>query len=174
MNLTEYLKCYSYFPKFTEFLYGEVVQAIRDSGYLESEDLVIIYVWKSILFQIHKGFESYGVESDERKIRSVTKRIFEINHLSRDDVAKLLNELVLLRGVGVKVASAILSVIFPELHGVFDKHVKKALGIKGEDEESCVEAIWKMRKIAKEQEHITGKYWTPRDVNKALWILNKR
>ena len=56
----------------------------------------------------------------------------------------LLQSLVLLDGVGFKIATAILSVAFPELYGIVDRHVLNALN-ETDNLDAFVRAIFKMR-----------------------------
>jgi len=199
MDLSKYFEHYNYFPKLTDFVFGELAYEIRRRGFLEKEDFVLIWLWKTQLWEIDdkKGTfkrpqtEQY-FETDEQKIKNVTKKIFEVDHLNRRDVADLLRDLDHLRGVGHKVATAILSVVFPDNYGVVDVHVLNALGLEDNvhgihgaqypehvrTEAEMVhywwtEPIFKLREIAKEQTRITGRYWTPRMVDMALWILNR-
>ena len=193
MDLTEYFERYNYFPKLTDFIFGELAYAIRYRGFLEKEDFVLIWLWKTQLWQIdeergtfkHEQKEDY-FETDEQEIKNITKRIFEIDHSNRDSVAKLIGDLDTLRGVGTKVATAILSVVFPDKYGIVDVHVQRALGIKDIQipeyvrteaeilDYQCTEHIFKMREIAKEQTRITGRYWTPRMVDMALWVMDQQ
>lgn len=199
MNLSEYLERYSYFPKLTDFIFGELAYKVRCRGFLEKEDFILIWLWKTQLWQIdkekgdfrHRNPEDH-FESDEQKVNKITGQIFAIDHSSRDDVAKLIGVLCKLSGVGAKVAIAILSVVFPDRYGVVDVHVLSALGF--EDSRRAIhsaqypehvrtegemydywwaERIFQIREIAKEQARITGRYWTPRMVDMALWVLNR-
>lgn len=191
MDLSRYLEQYNYFPKLTNFIFGEFAYTIRCQGFLDKEDFILIWFWKTQLWQIDKEKGEFKpkpgfFEMDEQEIKSVTKRIFEIDHSNRDDVAKLIGDLDTLRGVGTKVATAILSVVFPDKYGVVDVHVERALGIKDIPipeyvrteaeilDYQCAEHIFKMREIAKEQTRITGRYWSPRMVDMALWVMDQQ
>lgn len=178
MDLSKYLKKYRYFPRFTRFLFGEIGEGIRKRGFLRHEDLILIHVWKTQLWQYLRKDEikSIGVDQSAHRIADISQKIFEIDHANPDDVTDLLKELRTLRGVGVKVASAILAVVFPDKYGVFDFHVQKALGIGGNDEYAATDAIFRMRDIAKEQDaisRVSGRRWTPREVDQALWVLSR-
>lgn len=174
MDLSPYLKRYGYFPKLTDLLFGEIANDIRERGYLTFDDLAIIYVWKTLLWQIERKLESHGIERDELMIRNVTSQIFRVKHSIRDDVIDIISKLdYSLRGVGIQVSSCILAVVFPDRYGIFDIHVQRALNIQGNDARACADAIFKMREIAEEQGKLSGVTWTPRMVDKALWVLNK-
>lgn len=177
MDLTECLERYPYFPKFTDFIFDQLAKEIRRRGCLERADLALIYMWKN-LWRIDRGQDlPIKVETDEEKVRQTTMRIFAMSHDNRTDIVRVLRELKKLFRVtesqALKVSTAILSIVFPEKYGIFDYHVENALGIEGNDEEACTDAILKMREIAKKQERLTGRSWTPRMVDKALWTLDK-
>jgi len=174
MNLSKCLEKYLYFPKFTDFLFEVVAGEIKKRGYLTRSDLILIYVWKNLW---RKQPWRISVESDEEKIRNVTRQIFHIDHDNRSHIVQLLGALEeLFQTEGsqpLKAASAILSTVFPDKYGVFDYRIRDALGIEGEDEKACVDAFFMMREIAKEQESLNGQHWTPRMVDRALWVLHK-
>jgi hypothetical protein len=198
MNLTKYYERYDYFPKLTHFIFGELAYQIRSRGFLEKEDFILIWLWKTQLWQIDSETGTFKhtqktdvFETDEKKIKNITKKIFQVNHLSRRAVAELLGDLQSLTGVGHKVATAILSVIFPDKYGVVDVHVLDALGL--ENSVSAIHSvqypdyvrteaqmhdywwtrpIFMLREIALEQMQITGRYWSPRMVDMALWVMN--
>jgi len=174
MDLSKYLESYEYFPRFTDFIFEVVAKDIRQREYLKRADLILIYVWKNLW---RKQPWKVCVEADEEKIETVSRQIFKIDHSSQDDVVELLKglkELFPAEGtLPLKVASAVLSVIFPDKYGVFDYRVREALGIEDEDEKACADAFFRMREIAKKQESLKGQHWTPRMVDKALWALHK-
>lgn len=174
-DLTKYLDQYRYFPRLTKLLFSDIGETIRNRGYLTYEDLALIYVWKAILWQTHGTFTSHGLESEESAIRHATERIFQINHTNQQEVATLLSDLTdSLRGVGMKVATAIVSVMFPDRYGVIDLHVQEALDIRGEDPDSYAKMLFRLREIANEQESVAlRKHWTPRMVDMALYELGK-
>ena len=196
VNLCEYLDSYSYFPKLTDFIFGEMAHEIRRKGYLDQEEFILILFWKRKLFQLNrengewleplKDEDSreraktvFFFEPDEMKIQSVTKKIFNTNHFVETEVADLIQELSSLRGVQPKTATAILSVVFPILYGVVDFHVENQLGIhigEGPLEEKAVNSakiVFELRKIAYEQRIKYGGLWTPRMVDMGLFVLNQ-
>jgi len=174
MDLTKYLECYDYFPDFTNFIFGNFAKEIRQRGFLVNRELLLIYVWKNFW---RKNLSRAEVIDDEQKIKEVTEKIFRINHFDVHQVTSLLKELMTLftcqNSLRLKVSSAVLTVIFPNLYGIFDTRVKRTLKIRSEDIASCAEAIFRMREIAKEQQEITGRVWTPRMIDMSLWTLNK-
>jgi hypothetical protein len=61
-DLSEHLKRYSYFPKFTHFLFGEFGYSIRYRGYMEKEDLILISRRRSF-FRLTLKKERWGKET---------------------------------------------------------------------------------------------------------------
>ncbi len=197
VDLTKYRDQYSYFPKLTYFIFGELAHEIRRKGYLEREDFILILLWKRQLFQINlkqgellvplrkedQGKTEktvFSFEPDEMKIREVTKKIFSTNPFAEAEVAHLLEDLCSLRGVKLKTATAILAVVFPLLYGVVDRHVLRQLGIQvraktvQERAKVFANAISKLRKIAHEQMEKYGGDWTPRMVDMALFEKDRQ
>jgi hypothetical protein len=197
VDLTKYRDQYSYFPKLTYFIFGELAHEIRRKGYLEREDFILILLWKRQLFQINlkqgellvplrkedQGKTEktvFSFEPDEMKIREVTKKIFSTNPFAEAEVAHLLEDLSSLRGVKLKTATAILAVVFPLLYGVVDRHVLRQLGIQvraktvKERAKVFANAISELRKIAHEQMEKYGGDWTPRMVDMALFVLDQQ
>lgn len=186
-DLTPYLDRYSYFPILTRLVFEETGPRVRARGYMTREELAIIFVWKTVLWQIDLpgGGKVPALESDESKIEETTEKIFRANHSGRQEVKNLLESLVStspdgLRGVGFPVATAILSAIFPERYGAVDRHVGSALEIALKDTnkqpriDGFVDAVWAMRRIAKVQETLSvERHWTPRMVDMALYELDK-
>jgi hypothetical protein len=155
-------------------LFEEIGAEIRNRKYLTYDDLALVFVWKALLWQVHREGTFRGLEADEAEIRRVTKLIFEIDHANRDDVRKLLESLDTLRGVGLPVATAILSIVFPTKYGAVDVHVRNTLGIPADDVDAHVQAIFRLREIAEEQQRQgVRKVWTPRMVDMALWKLDR-
>ena len=196
VNLSKYYDQYSYFPKFTYFIFGELAHEIRRKGYLEREDFILILLWKTQLFQINLKHGEWRVslrkedqaktektvfwfEPVEVKIQEVTRKIFSTDHSKETEVAHLLEELCSLRGIKLKAATAILAVVFPHLYGVVDRHVLRQLGLQvraitvKEGAEVFTNAIFKLRQIAHEQMEKYGGDWTPRMVDMALFVLDQ-
>jgi hypothetical protein len=197
MDLTKYLGQYSYFLKFTDFIFRDLAYEIRRRGYLEKEDFILILLWKRQLFQLNLDKGEWRVpirkenqgktdktifsfEADEMKIQKVTKKIFSINHLNDAEIVGILEELSSLRGVKPKTATAILAVVFPDLYGVVDIHVENQLEIHHREDsvkekaKNCAKIIFELRKIAHEQMEKNGRYWTPRMVDMALFVLDQQ
>ncbi len=174
MDLRYCLRRYNYFTGFTDYLFGEFAHTIRQRGYLVRRELVLIYVWKNFWLEDLSGIQ---ISKSNKEIRDVTKRIFDIDHNDRHAISELLKciaGLFLFDGkIPLKVASSVLTVVFPDKYGIFDARVGNTLQIDREDVDSCVTAIFKMREIAKEQEAFSGETWTPRMVDAALWSLDK-
>lgn len=174
LDLTKCWKRYNYFPEFTNFIFGDFAEKIRQRGYLLNREVLLIYAWKNFW---RRNLSKAEVINDEQKTKELTEKIFRINHFEVQQISSLLEEIMTLftfQGrLALKVASTILTVVFPDLYGIFDARVRKALKTKAEDVASCVEVIFEMRKIAKEQQKITGQPWTPRMVDMSLWTLNK-
>ena len=178
MNLSPYIERYSYFPELTNILFRELGPRIRSRKYLTCADLALICVWKALLWQVYDPMKweqaSVHPDTDKDKIRRVTASIFETDFLDKLQVRSLLESLVSLNGVGFPVATTILSVTRPDLYGVVDRHVLSALDYKTDDVNAFVEAIFRIREIAREQSRLnSGVAWTPRMVDMALWKLDQ-
>lgn len=165
MNLRDYRNKYDYHPEETLELFGSFAEEIRKCGYLTRNDLMRILLWKA----------DRVVEGDESKIRTVTESIFKIDHQNENDVRKLLEKLTELKGVQIPVASAILSILFPDKYGIFDRNTRYALEKKKYtySVDVFLKYTRKIRQIAKEQNELTKEEWHPRDVDKALWVLGR-
>ena len=166
MRLREYWNEYNYYREETNELFDSFAGNVKKRGYLTRNDLMRIFLWKA----------DRVVERNEDELNKVTRRVFEVDHENEGEVKRLLNELTQLDGIKIPMASVILSILFPEKYGVFDKNVRKALD--GKKYTNSPKAFWdyqiKTREIAKEQSKLDGKEWFPRDVDKALWILGKK
>jgi hypothetical protein len=173
MDLTPYLEQFNYHPEFTDFIFGDLAENIRQRGYMLSTELVLIYVWKN--FWRENLIGAYTTKNPE-EIKEVTKNIFLIDHNSADDIKKTvlsLSQLYPPSELALKLATSVLAIVFPDKYGIVDRRIQNALNIPKLDETSATEAILVMREIAKEQQTITGKHWTPRMVDMALWCLDK-
>lgn len=158
--------------------FSTIKKVLRDRGYLTRIDLEGISEFKSGRRNINNVNEN-----TEEEINSITKDVIE--SLSTEDTAYLIKELVKLRGVGVKTASAVLTVLEPETFAVLDYRAVRALVWKiGQAQSyevfyrslevfrdpSAEDYQWyneKLNCIAKETDT------TPRMVDMALWKFDK-
>jgi hypothetical protein len=173
MNLTPYLRKYNYFPDFTKFLFGELADIIRKRGYLLSTELVLIYVWKNFW---RTNLIGASIKATPKQVEVITKGIFRINHDDKWKIIDILRELAGLLGensLAIKVASCILTIVFPDKYGIIDRRILNTLNIPYLDLETGANAFFRMREIAKEQQRITGELWTPRMVDMALWQFDR-
>lgn len=91
----------------------------RNPFYLNSAEFDEILKWK--LRSQYKRQEKIRKNNTEENINLITKMAFQLKHKDEDIETKLkINTLLLLDGVGIPVASAILTLCFPENYSVID------------------------------------------------------
>lgn len=151
----------------------EVGRKIRSKGYATVEELLELVKWKFPIAVRHVNIPN-NTEDDVRKLTSLVLK----ENLSDSQKVRILMGLT---GVKVRMASAILTLIFPGDYGTFDINARKALedlDFIGENELSnytlsdFLEYLRIIRKIAKK---LTC---TPREIDRALYYygrhLNKK
>jgi len=116
-----------------------------------------VYRWKS-----HRRMDLFVQNTDEEIAQAVTGAI------AAKTPRKAVESLTRLKGVGVKMASAILTSMFPELYTVCDFRASAALGVRdGNDVDFYVEYLDACRRMAKEYGV------TLRDFDRANWQWSK-
>lgn len=158
--------------------FSKIKKVLIDRGYLTRIDLEGISEFKSG----RRNIKNVN-DNTEDEIRSVTEDV--IGSLMTEDQASLIKELVKLKGVRVKTASAILTVLEPETFAILDYRAIRALvwevgqaqsyeefyrSLEVFREPSAEDFQWyngRLNSIAKETDT------TPRMVDMALWKFDK-
>ena len=97
--------------------------------YLNEKDFELILKWK--LRSQYKRQSNYRKLNNEEIIKSISKVAFGISHRNINYETKLkINLLCTIRGVGIPVASAILTLCYPNEYGVIDFRIWRQLFTK--------------------------------------------
>lgn len=142
------------------------LKTARKRGYLTRNEFLEVCTWKSP--RARKHYEN----NNEKQVRSITKEAFSIIH----EKTKI-NRLTELKGVSLPLASAILTMAYPEKYGVIDIRAWKVLYKFGEVKdnpsgknftpEQWYKYLVKLRHIAKKLRK------TPRNVDLTLFHYHK-
>lgn len=120
-NLEKYLKYY-----FLEnYLFNEVGKIFQKRGYLTPEEFFAIVIWKS---NRAKTNVRRGIEKSKKNIRTITSEVFRAKTPEQK-----LEVLTLIPGIGIPMASAILTVCYPDNFTVADYRACTALKDFGEE-----------------------------------------
>ncbi len=120
-NLEKYLKYY-----FLEnYLFNEVSKNFQKRGYLTPEEFFAIVIWKS---NRAKTNVKRGIERSKKTIRIITSEVFQAKTLEQK-----INILTSIPSIGIPMASAILTVCYPEDFTVADYRASAALKNFGEE-----------------------------------------
>ena len=96
--------------------FWDIHKLIKDKENLSHHDFLRIRNFKSNLFSSEK----------EENINKITKEAFKL--ANEDKIKEAIEKLLELHGVGVPIASAILSMKFPDKFAIIDNRVIKRLG----------------------------------------------
>jgi len=160
LKIIDYAKYY----KTEDYLFGEMANSIRvrDPLYITLEELLYITFWKS-----PRNLHSV-IQNDNAGVIDITRVALSIKE-ERNKVETLTSgvEGKRLKGVGVAIASAILTIIDPNRYSIIDFHVWHAL--YGETKllfstKDYLEYLKDVRQKAKEEGV------TPREIDKGLLI----
>lgn len=158
--------------------FPSIRKAIFDKGFLERPDLEGICKFKSG----RRNMSNLQENSDD-KIEEITKNV--VGNIYKGDASSLIKELVELKGVGVKTAPAILTVLAPDEYTILDYRAARSLiwnALKqvsyGEfyrsldvfRDPSADDYGWYNRKIMRIARDTDT---TPREVDMALWKFDK-
>lgn len=120
-SLEKYLKYY-----FLEnYLFSEVAKDFQKRGYLTPEEFFAIVIWKS---NRAKTNIKRGVEKSKKTIRSITSEVFQVKTPEQKITA-----LTSIPSIGIPMASAILTVCYPDDFTVADYRACAALKNFGEE-----------------------------------------
>lgn len=156
-DIQKYIKLYD-----TEkYLFGVVGVEARKRGCLTFDDFYKICMWKSV-----RQKPNYLKNKDT--VEKITKNAF-----TEKNETKKINKLCNLRGIGIKTASAILTVVFPKRYAVMDERcldILKMYGFKISKYSSVktwLNYLDIMRKVAKENGI------SPRELDMAFFAMHK-
>ncbi len=108
------------------YLFGEVTNNFRKHKYLTSEEFFCIVIWKANRAKSkvkNKILKKGG--SLEGNIKKLTKKIYKTRN-NEEKLRILLEEW----DFGLPMATAILTVLYPDIFSVYDVRVRNQLGIK--------------------------------------------
>jgi len=142
----------------------EYCKPARKRGFLTQEEFIKICKWKS------PRPLKYYINNSEENIKNITQKAFSTKFEKRK-----IEILIKLNGVCVRVASSILAIIYPEMYGVLDFHVRNSLEnfniIKKKSMNYDVKDWYRYIMIIR---HFAKKFnVTPRDIDRALWNYDK-
>jgi len=120
VNLKKYLKYYF----LEDYLFGEVNKNFKKRGYLTPEEFFAIIIWKSnrAKTNVRKGIKKSG-----KSIKTITSAVSKAKTLEQK-----LDILVSLPGIGIPMASAILTVCYPNDFTIADYRASASLKDFGE------------------------------------------
>lgn len=172
-DLRKYIKYYS----LENYLFDEVSNSFKTRGYLTAEEFFAIIIWKSNRSKTKLKFLEEGTSISE-KIKRLTEKIHnETNDLEK---IKILQNKKIVRGIGIPVASAILSVCYPNYFTITDYRAVASLQKLSKKKEiqktvptntpSSAKSYINYVKIC--QEIAQEKGLTLRELDKALWGMD--
>ena len=149
--------------------YFSSIKKDRKPLYLDSNDFEMILRWK--LAQQYKRQSELRKGNTDKIIRKVTSVALNISHEEEDyEIDLRLNLLMSLRGVGLPVASAILTLVYPDKYAVIDFRGWNQLF--GEKKQSFTISDYK--KYLREIRKLAGELgWTPQEVDLAIWEYDR-
>src|SRR3989344_791317 len=121
-NLEKYLKYYF----LEEYLFKEVHNNFQKHGFLTPEELFAIVIWKSNRAKTKFKNESRGVVNS-KTIRDVTERLDKLARNTSKNELEMLDSIMSLSGIGIPMASAILTVCYPDYFTLVDYRAKSSL-----------------------------------------------
>ncbi|MCK6620672.1 MAG: hypothetical protein HUU32_20030 [Calditrichaceae bacterium] len=142
----------------------------RKPLYLNAEEFQEILQWK-LGQQIGRQQKRRAVNNEEI-IRAVTGLSLTITHPDKEYELELrVNILCSLRGVGIPVASAILTLIFPDDYAVIDFRVwRQCFG-----ENKSVFSLSDYKKYMQKIRHLASELdWSVQEVDHAIWEYDRR
>ena len=142
----------------------------RDPFFLRLEEVEKILHWK-LISQYHRQKKKREIEITDEIVQEYTGLAFRINHRDKNyEVYLKLNTLMVPRGFNIGIASAILTLCFPEKYAVIDFRVWKQIFSEERKSFTINQYIKYLRKLEKLSEKLR---WTPQEVDLALWAYDK-
>ncbi len=163
MNIKDYLK---YYWLETEYLEKEVRAFFHKNHYLTPEHFLAIIVWKS---NRSKTKVIKGIQKQTRSIEEITRDVYEAGE--SQDKYRQIEILKDIDGIGIPIASAILTVLYPDDFTVADYRVAAALEkIMGEKIRNPANSVKAYRAYINICLDIGKKnHLSLRNVDRALW-----
>jgi len=160
-DFKKYLKYYF----LEDYLFNEVSKNFQSRGYLTPEEFFAIVIWKS---NRAKTNVRRGIEKNRKTIRAITAEVFR----AKTPEQKL--TILISPGIRIPMASAILTVCYPEDFTVADYRACSALKNFGEEIggnpttkiSTYFEYLEKCKKLAREYN------FSLRDFDRILWAKN--
>ena len=121
-NLEKYLKYYF----LEDYLFNDVHKNFKNYGYLKPEEFLTIVIWKSNRAKTKFKIKSRGKLNAE-KIETTTKELHSLAKNCEENERKILDVITGLSGVGIPVASAIITVCYPNYFTIVDYRAKTSL-----------------------------------------------
>ena len=161
-DLKDYLRYY--FQE--DYLFSKVNKNFQENHFLTPEEFFTIVIWKR---NASKTKIVKGIKESKKTIKFLTKKIFESTE--REDRLKILLNI---KNIGIAIASAILTVLYPNEFTIIDYRVKKSLkklGIKlpGKIEENS-EDYFRYVDICKEI--AIKRKLSLRNLDRILWAMD--
>ena len=120
-DLEKYLKYYF----LEDYLFNDVSKNFQEHGYLTPEEFFAIVIWKS---NRAKTNVRRGIKKSKKTIRTITSEIFQTKTLEQK-----LEAIISIPGIGIPMASAILTVCYPDNFTVADYRACATLKDFGEE-----------------------------------------
>ena len=166
VSIKDYIKAYPEDEKTKKTM--DIGLTIREQGYARMEQLLELVKWKFPIAIRHVNFPN----NSEDDVKVLTSLALNESYLDSTRIRFLLG----LNGVKIRMASAILTLIFPNSFGTFDVNARNALehlDLIKKDElskfklQDYLSYLMLIRKIS---EHI---HCSPRDVDRALYYYGR-
>ena len=116
MHLKKYIKYYF----LEDYLLNEVRNNFQKRGYLTPEEFFAIVIWKR---NASKTNIRKGVVKSKRTIRAITSRVFQAR--PEEKLNALLSSKI--PGIGIAIASAILTILYPDDFTIADYHASASI-----------------------------------------------
>ncbi len=144
-----------------EYLFKVIGPRIRERGFVEFDDFYQICMWKS-------ARQKQNYLKNKNAIEDISRKAFA----EKDELLKM-KQLLELKGVGIPMASAILTIVFPDKYAVIDVRciqMLNKLGIKIKETITInrwLEYLKIMRELARENN------FTPRQIDQILFSMHR-
>jgi|Deesub1362A_J573_1020465.scaffolds.fasta_scaffold06144_5 squalene cyclase len=135
----------------------------KDRGYLTPLEVFYFICWKSYPNKVPSAWLFWQIENQEN-VKKITHKAFQLVNQNR--IKEAVEELIKLKGIKVRTASAILTFLDPNKFGTIDKFAWKALYNETKEEfnsDDYIKYLKDIREIAKKCNIRV------RDVDLALW-----
>lgn len=150
--------------------YFKNIREKRDPFYLNLNDLDKIIQWK-LLTQYNRQKDKRSLEITEKFTQKFTELAFNISHPDEEYETYLkIKTLMIPRGIGIGIASAILALCFPEKYAVIDFRTWRQVFSEERDAYTINQYLKYLKKIKKIAIDLG---WQPQEVDFAIWAYDK-